>query len=223
MWLKNGKIISPPSVAWLTDFDRQGKKIKEWQVFRDTTGAVYDTSYVDLDDKEREIHGHSTGEDTYTFYNNRGEVIKTIYIKGKDTIINENIQVYTNDTLVKSKQLVNGSDINSYYEYSYKDGFKIGKMYQGEKLYVITEEKRNKANKLLVWSNTLTNTTPYSKEKREYQYNTDGTDLSYRQFVDNQLIKTTQYEYKKGLQVLRTEYYYNPTYVVKTTYSYEYW
>lgn len=220
LWLKNNLVFADSTISTIINYDYNGIILNEWYLFRDSLGHIEDTLYIELDSLERIIYGRSflKKEITLTEYHDRFVKKKSIYFRAKDTIINEYLPIYgTNGKIIKSIHKYNGQFINDTVYYSYQDNT----FTEDNAWYTKTEIYNDKGQ--IIRAETKIKIPPQSTEIKTYDRDQDYNIISFKHQIDGKLVKKTTHYYSNGIEQHMNEEFFDPNYVIKTSFKYLYW
>lgn len=219
VWKKDGKVFAGPSVSYIIDYNRQGNKTREWQVSRDTTGNVVDTNYAELDDAGRLIHFYGGKEHWYSEYDSLGAEIKIVACNANDTFVAvDYLPYYEKGRLIRKMHLYNGQPGAVAVTYTYKGHTVI----ENQSDVTVRTVKYNKLKQQVYVKDAVNYNNQKHTSINRYRRDTKGNVLYFTKQKDGKLIKSTKHFFKNGVEQYQVEHFYNPEYIVTTTFTYQY-
>ncbi|MFY8069180.1 MAG: hypothetical protein ACOVMG_03700 [Flavobacterium sp.] len=219
IWQKEQSIYADSTIAYIISYDKQGHKIREFQIYRDTSGKIIDTNIIELDANERVVHFYGNKEHCYYEYDLFGTETKITINRLQDTIVILYEPQYEKGKLVSKKHIYNGKKEIGETTYKYygdttvenQSGIVIEKTVYNkmkQKIFIMTETNHNEKKSLRII---------------KYQRDEEGRVINYSQEVDGVVFKRTKHLFVNGLEKSQIEYFFNPNYIITTTFKYEYW
>ena len=208
IWLRNGKVFADSTVAYVISYDRQHHRIREWQVYRDTSGIITDTNYVDLDSAGNVLHSYAGKSHYYFEYNIHGSLIRTIAYLKNDTIDFTAIPLYDHKGRLSSYS-------NGIQTYKYR-GRTTFEYIRGK----LSRKERRNRNKNIVYGKYINEA---STEILRFKRNRNEEVNVYTKKNNGKLVKRTNHIYKDGVEVSQIEEFFKPSYLIETVFKYEYW
>lgn len=220
VWRIGDRVFADNKQDYVISYDKQNHKIREWKVFRDTSGNIIDTTEVEFDINDKETHIYGGKLHTYFYYDNFGNQIGINICQKKDTTKIVYHPIYDNlGRSIQETASFNGIDYKYPITYTYKKNMII----RNENDLTIVTKKRNKFNQLTFYESITNNEKGKRIETLTYKYDKKGKIRIYVKRIGNKVVKKTTHYYERNKEKYQIEEYYNPDYKVITTFKYEYW
>ena len=220
VWHKDGQLIADSSISIIIDYNKKGQKIKEWQVFLDSIGNTLDTSYSIYNEINKPIEMHSRTSNTYLDYDAAGTLIQLIRVINGDTLFHlKQRAIYDDNGLLIKTVQINGVATT---KYSY---YRKNRVVVASHSAYETWQKYNKRGHEVTLKSMYKPRSLFKNERtvHQWQRNKEGQILKYKRFKNKNLEKKIKSYYRKGQEIQRIEYFFNPTYIATTYFTYEYW
>jgi hypothetical protein len=220
VWIKDNKIVADSTIALKLSFDKQNRKTREWQLYRDTLGIILDTNYAEVDTAGRVLHFYGGKEHWYWQYDSLGNELESIAYRKEDTLIfNYELSYDKKGRVINRTSKFNGEFYSSPTNFKYKKHITI----QNDNNLVITTTKRNEANQII----SIETITDYINHKSvqliTYRFDKEGKLILYTKMKDGNTLKQTSHFYKDQIEEYQIEQFYNPNYKIITYFTYEYY
>lgn len=222
VWIKDGVVFADSTVSVVFTFDRQQRKIQDWQLYRNYQGEITDTNYVVLDTNGHAITAYFSKTHWQYEYDSLGNRRKVTGYGPEDTLIVSFHTKYNKKGHIISEtdsQVVNGKVYTAVTPYSNK-GRKAVRQVDNQYEHITKTNKRGDIiyTQIIRHSNGVKNTeTSISKVDKK------GNWLSYKAMNNKTLLQHTKHYFKKGLEQYQIEEHYHPNYTIITYFTYEYW
>lgn len=219
VWKKEGIVLAGPFVSYVIDYNKQGNKTREWQVSRDTTGNVVDTNYAELDNAGRLIHFYGGKEHWYSVYDSMDTETKLTAYRTKDSFTIIYNPSYRNGKLISKVPTYNGQP--GQYSITYK--YKGRTVVESQGGIIVRTVKRNKLEQEIFIKAETNHNNQRTVTITKYRRDAKGNVLYYTKKENGGLTKSTKHFFINGVEQSQIEHFYNPEYIVTTTFTYDFW
>lgn len=196
---------------------QNNRLVKEWHVFRDSTGATTDTTEIFLESLDRIIHAFYYPSNQHQEYNYADKHALASYtLTTSQNKFNYEYKTLSsrNDTIIASLIFRNGICMGDTVKYIYANN-SISILSYKQK----TIQTYNNNGKLIKWEHLVDSNPPVS-EIRMYSLDSLGNEIVFTKWINGKLKKVTDHFYQNGLEIRRVEMFHNPNYTISTYFHY---